>query len=89
MKWLLAFDASTPRCVVAVGRVSAEQHELVVADEDEDGPNQASVRLFVRIEGALSRAGIDRDELAAIAHSPSALGPGRGWADPSSPASMS
>ncbi|MEM7158722.1 MAG: tRNA (adenosine(37)-N6)-threonylcarbamoyltransferase complex dimerization subunit type 1 TsaB [Myxococcota bacterium] len=67
MKWLLAFDASTPRCVIALGRASAERHELVVADDQDEVQNQASVRLFPRIEQVLSQAGIEANELAAVA----------------------
>ena len=62
--WLLALDASTPRCAIALGRVDrrAGTQTLVVDDDEDDAPgqpsqpNQASARLLPRIEQALSEA---------------------------------
>ena len=67
--WLLALDASTPRGVIAVGRVdpTARTSTVVVQDEQDDGANQASTRLLPRIEAALGRAGITAGDLAAVA----------------------
>ncbi|MCA9651935.1 MAG: tRNA (adenosine(37)-N6)-threonylcarbamoyltransferase complex dimerization subunit type 1 TsaB [Myxococcales bacterium] len=68
--WLLALDASTPRCVIALGRVDAHGPglpELVVEDDEDDGANQASSRLLPRVERALASASIDAGHLAAIA----------------------
>ncbi|MCH9681056.1 MAG: tRNA (adenosine(37)-N6)-threonylcarbamoyltransferase complex dimerization subunit type 1 TsaB [Deltaproteobacteria bacterium] len=68
-RWLLAIDASTPRCAVALGHIDPATgvSTLVVDDTRDDGPNQASVRLFPRIEDALAIAGIGPHQLAAIA----------------------
>lgn len=67
--WILTFDASTPRCAIAVGRVdvAAGTHQLVVGD-DEDGAadHQASAQLMPRVERALLRAGIEPRALAAV-----------------------
>lgn len=67
--WLVALDASTPRCVVAVGwvDVAACTHALVVADDDDGGPDPASAGLMPRIAAALGRAGIEARALAAVA----------------------
>lgn len=67
--WLLALDASTPRCVVAVGwvDVAAGVQALVVADDEDEAADQASVRLMPRIERALAAAGIEARALAAVA----------------------
>ncbi|MEX1365250.1 MAG: tRNA (adenosine(37)-N6)-threonylcarbamoyltransferase complex dimerization subunit type 1 TsaB [Nannocystaceae bacterium] len=65
--WLLALDASTPRAVIVLGRVGADGAELVVADDEDDGPNQASGRLMPRIERALAAASIAAAQLSAIA----------------------
>ncbi len=67
--WLLAIDASTPRCVIALGQVDpvAGTQTLRVHDDEDDGPNQASVRLFDRIQRALMQAGIEARELSAVA----------------------
>ena len=69
-EWIIGFDASTPRCVVVLGRIAeGERQVLVVADErDEDeGGNQASVHLVTRLHAALEQAGIRPSDLAAIA----------------------
>jgi tRNA threonylcarbamoyladenosine biosynthesis protein TsaB len=67
--WLLALDASTPRCVIAVGwvDVAAGVQALVVADDADEGADQASVRLMPRVARALARAGIEARALAAVA----------------------
>lgn len=67
--WLLALDASTPRCAVAVGRVDVETgtHALACSDDAEDGSDQASARLVARMERALAGAGIGPQALAAVA----------------------
>jgi tRNA threonylcarbamoyl adenosine modification protein YeaZ len=62
--WILALDASTPRCVLAVGRTDAAP---IATDLDDDLANQASARLQPRIVDVLARAGIATRELAAIA----------------------
>lgn len=66
--WVLAFDVSTPRCVIAVGRVdtSAGTQALVASDEQDDG-NRASTHLMPRVEQVLGRAGIGPGDLAAVA----------------------
>ncbi len=67
--WLVALDASTPRAVIAVGwvDVTAGTHALVVADDDDEGPDPASAGLMPRVERALLRAGIEARALAAVA----------------------
>jgi tRNA threonylcarbamoyladenosine biosynthesis protein TsaB len=67
--WLLAFDASTPRCVIAVGwvDVAAGAQALVVADDEDEAADQASVRLMPRIARALALGGIEARALAAVA----------------------
>lgn len=70
MSWMLCLDASTPRTCVALGRLSGGERddaELVVADEEEDGANQSSERLHLRLAAALERAGIGVGELEALA----------------------
>jgi tRNA threonylcarbamoyladenosine biosynthesis protein TsaB len=68
-RWVLGFDASTPRCVVVLGHVGpGEQQTLVVADEHDDpGGNQASVHLVPRLRSAMQRAGIEPAQLHAVA----------------------
>jgi tRNA threonylcarbamoyl adenosine modification protein YeaZ len=64
---LLAFDASTPRCVIAVGRIEADAHRCVASHDAHDRPNQVSSLLAPWIGGVLLRAGIGPDDLAAVA----------------------
>jgi tRNA threonylcarbamoyl adenosine modification protein YeaZ len=66
LPWLLAFDASAPRTVVAIGRVGA--HDAPAAfDEDEDGANQTSARLVPRIRRIMEEAGVNMNDLSAVA----------------------
>jgi tRNA threonylcarbamoyl adenosine modification protein YeaZ len=67
--WVLTFDCSTPRCVLALGHVDREAgtSDLVVSDEEDDAPNQASARLLPRIEKLLERAGKRPQELDLVA----------------------
>lgn len=66
---VLTFDCSTPRCVLALGRVDREAGtaKMVVADEEDDAPNQASARLLPRIEALLERAGTRPEQLDLVA----------------------
>ena len=50
---ILTLDASTPRCVIAVGRVDVDAGtaELLGGEAVSDRPNQASARLVPRIVG--------------------------------------
>jgi tRNA threonylcarbamoyladenosine biosynthesis protein TsaB len=68
-RWLIGFDASTPRCVIVLGRVGPGNHQtLVVADEHDDAVgNQASVHLVPRLQSVLERAGIVPTDLHAVA----------------------
>jgi tRNA threonylcarbamoyladenosine biosynthesis protein TsaB len=68
-RWILGFDASTPRCVIALGRVGpGDRQTLVVADQHSDpGGNQASVHLIPRLQSVIERAGITAADLHAIA----------------------
>lgn len=65
--WMLCLDASAPRTCVALGYLEGERDELVVADEQEDGANQTSERLHVRLAAALSQAGITARDLSLLA----------------------
>jgi tRNA threonylcarbamoyladenosine biosynthesis protein TsaB len=66
--WLLALDAATPRCVVAVGWIDADTRtQALVVGDDEEEADQASATLTTRIERALARAGIGVRSLAAVA----------------------
>lgn len=68
MAWLLAFDASTPRCVAVIGRIAPNggANELVAWDDDRDHPNQASARLVGRLHALVESAGRQFSELTAI-----------------------
>ncbi|MFO7562578.1 MAG: tRNA (adenosine(37)-N6)-threonylcarbamoyltransferase complex dimerization subunit type 1 TsaB [Enhygromyxa sp.] len=66
-EWMLCLDASAPRTCVALGYIEGERAELVVADEREDGANQTSERLHLRLAAALGEAGIAAAQLSAIA----------------------
>lgn len=65
---ILTLDASTPRCVIAVGRVDVEagHAELLGGEAVSDRPNQASARLVPRIEALLQAAGVVANELAYV-----------------------
>lgn len=65
--WVIGFDASTPRCVVALGRIDDSADELVAVDEEDDAPNQASERLLARVESLLAGAGRVPSDLGAVA----------------------
>jgi tRNA threonylcarbamoyl adenosine modification protein YeaZ len=61
--WMLAFDASTARTVVALGRA----RELVCSEELQEGANQASTHLVPTIHAVLARAGIAVRDLSLVA----------------------
>jgi tRNA threonylcarbamoyl adenosine modification protein YeaZ len=65
----LAFDAATPRSVVAVGMLDVAERgaRLLASDDEDDGANQASSRLVPRIEAVLRRAGVAWPGLVAVA----------------------
>lgn len=63
-RWLLAFDTSTPRSVIVVGR--ADEPEPTVADARTDGANQASATLVSRIEQAVSKARLKMQDLDLV-----------------------
>ena len=65
--WMLCLDASAPQTCVALGYLEGERDELVVADEREDGANQTSERLHLRLAAALSEAGITARALSLVA----------------------
>lgn len=66
--WILALDASTPRCSIAIGQLSDDgELELVAGDADDDAPNQASTRLLGRLRAQTERAGILPNQLDVIA----------------------
>ncbi|HLT40429.1 MAG TPA: tRNA (adenosine(37)-N6)-threonylcarbamoyltransferase complex dimerization subunit type 1 TsaB [Enhygromyxa sp.] len=65
--WMLCLDASAPRTCVALGFCEGERDQLLVADEREDGANQTSETLHLRLAAALAEAQIDGRELSSIA----------------------
>jgi tRNA threonylcarbamoyl adenosine modification protein YeaZ len=68
MSWMLAFDVSTVRTVVLVGRHDADGlGELRARRELDDQPNQASSRLVALIEACCADAGIAPPDLELIA----------------------
>ncbi|MBX7080340.1 MAG: tRNA (adenosine(37)-N6)-threonylcarbamoyltransferase complex dimerization subunit type 1 TsaB [Nannocystaceae bacterium] len=71
--WMLALDASTTCSVVVVGRVDDGADATLHADVEDEGANQASARLHLRIAAALAAVGIGARELGAIA---CGVGPG-------------
>ncbi|NVB42560.1 tRNA (adenosine(37)-N6)-threonylcarbamoyltransferase complex dimerization subunit type 1 TsaB [Pseudenhygromyxa sp. WMMC2535] len=64
-RWMLCLDASAPRTCVAVGNL--DTGALAVADEREDGANQTSERLHLRLAEALATAGLRPADLAMLA----------------------
>jgi tRNA threonylcarbamoyladenosine biosynthesis protein TsaB len=64
--WMLVVDASTPRCVVALGRLGAASPGPLFADEQDDDGRQASAQLHRRIAALFGRAGIEPRDLAWI-----------------------
>ncbi len=71
--WMLALDASTPRSVVVVGRVDQGVDAALHGDVEDEGANQTSARLHLRVAAMLAAAGIAARELGAIA---CGVGPG-------------
>ncbi len=63
-RWLLAFDTSTPRSVIAVGR--DDTPKPVASEEHLDRANQASSTLVPRIEQTVARAGISLKDIDAV-----------------------
>lgn len=65
--WIFGLDASTPRCVLALGQVFADgRNELVAHDDELDLANQASARLDKRIAGVLARAGVQPRDIGIV-----------------------
>jgi len=62
--WLLAVDASTPRCVVVLGRVGEGPAAALHADEQDDDGRRASAELHLRIARLLEAAAIGPADLA-------------------------
>ncbi|MGB1277850.1 MAG: tRNA (adenosine(37)-N6)-threonylcarbamoyltransferase complex dimerization subunit type 1 TsaB, partial [Nannocystaceae bacterium] len=62
--WLLAFDTSTPRSVIVLGKADSSQPQ--VADARTDGANQASSTLVPRIQAVVEQAGLAMQDVAAI-----------------------
>jgi tRNA threonylcarbamoyl adenosine modification protein YeaZ len=71
--WLLAFDASTPRCVAALGWIRGDASALVTGQVVAEQPSQASARLAVVLAEMLADAAVDAATLGAVA---SGRGPG-------------
>ncbi len=65
---VLALDASSPRTVLALGRIlSGGGHELIATEAIEARANQTSALLDERLAGLLERAGVGPGELGALA----------------------
>lgn len=65
--WMLAVDASTSRCVVALGRISDGSAAELFEDARDDEDRQASAQMHGRIAALLQRAAITADALECIA----------------------
>lgn len=63
--WMLAIDASTPRCVVVLGRLGDADGPLFADEQDDDG-RRASAELHLRAAELLRRAGVTAGELACV-----------------------
>lgn len=65
---ILTLDASTPRAVIAVGRVDVQagRAEMLGGEAVSDRPNQASARLVPRIEALLEAVGESAKGLAYV-----------------------
>jgi tRNA threonylcarbamoyladenosine biosynthesis protein TsaB len=64
--WMLVLDASTPRCVVVLGRIDDGAEGPLLADEQDDDGRQASAQLHLRIAALFERAGIVARDLVCI-----------------------
>lgn len=64
--WLLVIDASTPRCVVVLGRLGAGVDAPLFADEQDDDGRRASAELHLRIAGLFAQAGVVANDLAFV-----------------------
>ncbi|MBL4686371.1 MAG: tRNA (adenosine(37)-N6)-threonylcarbamoyltransferase complex dimerization subunit type 1 TsaB [Nannocystaceae bacterium] len=66
---VLALDASTPRCVIALGRISVARGEASMLGGEivSDAANQASGRLIPAIEALLAGANVSASDLDAVA----------------------
>lgn len=67
--WVLALDASTPRCVIALGRLDRESGQATFVDGTTVGerPNEASERLVSSICALVAGAGITASGLGLVA----------------------
>ena len=65
--WILAFDASTPSCVAALGWVDDAAQTCAATAVIAEQPNQASARLADGLAELLASAGIAATQLAAVA----------------------
>jgi tRNA threonylcarbamoyladenosine biosynthesis protein TsaB len=65
--WMLAVDASTPRCVAVLGRIGDGPRAALFEDATDDDDRQASARMHDRIAALLRHAAIEADALACIA----------------------
>ena len=45
---LLGFDASTPQCVIVVGRVGSGAPEMLAFDDEQERPNQCISIIFIQ-----------------------------------------
>ncbi len=64
---MLVVDASTPHCVVALGRLGAGVDADLLVDEQDDDGRQASAELHLRARGLFERAQIGPQALAHLA----------------------
>jgi len=68
-EWILALDASTPRCVIALGRANAAAGtaELVAGEAITDKPSQASARLAGCIDALVASVPVAPSALCRVA----------------------
>jgi len=67
-RWIIGFDTSTPRTVIALGHIDADGSDVLVAEhEEDDGAGQASARLVPRLQAMLDQVGITPSSLHAVA----------------------
>lgn len=67
--WMLAFDCSSPRLVIALGtqRSSASEAQFIAGDSIDDAGRRASVELVPRIVALLATQQLELGDLGALA----------------------
>lgn len=65
--WILGLDASTPRCVLALGTMTDGRATFVAGDDELDEGRQASIRLTERLQALWIQAGISAADISMVA----------------------